>query len=52
METAELPGELRDYLVIQTKDVYFDEEVSSFTNYNHDGCLASLVNGEIQYTVM
>jgi hypothetical protein len=29
----------RSYLKIKEKDVYFDEEIDSFEDWNHDGCL-------------
>lgn len=43
---------IRSYLHIEEKDVYFGEEHESFTNYNHDGCLAYLTNDDIVYAVM
>lgn len=43
---------LRDYLEIQVKDVYFDDEIDSFDNYNGDGCLAAIEHDGIGYYVM
>ena len=44
---------LRDYLKIEEKDVYFDDEVDGFINNNHDGCLAYIThNGDIEYHIM
>lgn len=43
----------KDYLQITEKDVYFDNEVSEFTDFNHDGCMAVKINNkngfDIQY---
>ena len=46
--------EYKDYLQIDERAIYIDEEIDSFTNYNNDGCLACLLlhNGDIQYTIM
>ncbi len=43
---------LRSYLNIEVKDVYFDEEIDEFTNFNHDGCMASLEFDDIAYYIM
>lgn len=51
-ESGEEQKRLKDYLKIQEKDVYFDDEIDSFTNYNHDGCMAcKLGDGAIEYYV-
>jgi hypothetical protein len=45
--------DLKEYLRIEEKDVYFDDEVKEFTDYNHDGCLAQVVYGnDIQYIIL
>ena len=43
---------LRDYLQIEIKDVYFDDEAKEFTNYNSDGCMAVLEHDGIEYYIM
>jgi hypothetical protein len=43
---------LRSYLKIEVKDVYFDEEIDEFTNYNNDGCLAAVEYQKIGYYIM
>lgn len=44
--------DMRGYLRIEPKDVYFDEEIDAFTNHNHDGCLAVLEHDRIGYYIM
>ena len=48
----ELSHDPREYLTIESKDVYFDEEVDAFTNFNHDGCLAVIEHDRIGFYVM
>lgn len=49
-ESDERKNRLKNYLRIEEKDVYFDEEIESHTNYNHDGCMAcKLGDGTIVY---
>lgn len=43
---------IKDYLKISVKDVYFDDEFSSFTDYNHDGCLAYIGQSDIVYVIV
>lgn len=43
---------LQSYLQIETKDVYFDDEIDEFTNFNHDGCMAVLERDDIGYYMM
>lgn len=45
---------VQSYLKIEIKDVYFDDEVASFVDFNHDGCLAYLMYDDetVQYSVM
>lgn len=40
--TYEPDIKMKDYLKIKVSDVMFDEEIDSFTNYNHDGYIAYL----------
>lgn len=44
--------QLRDYLQIEVKHVYFDDEIDSFTNHDSDGCLAYIGHDDIEYVVM
>ncbi len=37
---------LRNHFPISTKDVYFDEEIDEFSNYNGDGCMACILHDE------
>jgi len=37
------------YLEIDEADVYFGDEFNSFTDFNHDGCLAVLTHDGITY---
>jgi len=43
---------IKNYLQIEPKDVYFDEEIDNFTNFNSDGCLATLEHDHIGYYIM
>jgi len=43
---------IQSYLKIEVKDVYFDDEIDKFTNYNSDGCLAVLEHDKIGYYIM
>jgi hypothetical protein len=45
-------SDLTTYLMITVKDIYFDDEVDNFTNYNGDGCLAVLEYDKIAYYIM
>ena len=43
---------IKHYLKISVEDVYFDDEFESFTNYNHDGCLAYIGQSDIVYVIV
>ena len=43
---------IKDYLKISVEDVYFDDEFLSFTDYNHDGCLAYIGHFNIIYEIV
>lgn len=53
-QTYDLPADnsTKNYLKISTKDVYFDEEIDSFTSHNGDGCMAVLEHDRIGYYIM
>jgi len=43
---------LRAYLKIEATDVFFDDEIDTFTNLNGDGCLAVVEHDGIGYYMM
>ena len=44
---------IKEYLFLNEKDVYFNEEVDAFTNQNHDGCVVYLnYNCDLEFYVV
>ena len=45
--------DVKEYLKVEEKDIYFDDEVKEYTNFNLDGCLAvANHDNKISYVVM
>ena len=52
-QDGQVAPHMKNYLIIEVKDVYFDEEIDKFNNHNGDGCLAALMyDNSIQYFIM
>ena len=49
--TEEETKKLKSYLQIKEEDVYFDGEISEFTNFNNDGCMAIKICKQVGFTI-